>query len=111
MNTLTEIANFSKQMSLRKVAGTTATPAIATATGTVATLTMGQRLYLQNLDDVALAVRLGGAASTTVFHFILPACTTALDGTSPPVIVDDWVGIVSVCPMAGTASYVATVLS
>ncbi len=86
-------------------------PAIATTNATVFTLTAGQKGIIQNLDDAALAVRYGASCSTTVFNFILRAGSAADDGNGPILVVDDWVGVVSVCAMSGTARYIATVLS
>jgi hypothetical protein len=84
---------------------------VGTADGTVATLLPGQRLQIQNLDDAALHVKYGASCSTTDFTFIIPACTAANDGTVPPYIVDNWIGVVSVAAATGTARYLATVLS
>lgn len=77
----------------------------------MATLNGGEILVLQNLLAEPLYVRLGGTASATVFHYVVPACAAAKDGTSPPFYIDNWIGIVSVCKSSATASYVATVLS
>ena len=89
----------------------TATPVIGTAEGTIATLVPGQILVIQNLSVEALYVRLGGTASATVFHYVIPACSAAKDGSSPPFYIDNWLGIVSVAKVAAEPSYVATVLS
>lgn len=97
--------SFSRQL---RTAGT---PAIATANETVFTLAAGEVGIIQNLDDAALAVRYGASCSTTEFTFILPAGTAADDGKSPVCVIDDWVGDVSVCAMAGTARYNKQVLS
>lgn len=90
---------------------TAAGNAVGTADDTVATLLPGQRLLLVNCDDAALYVKYGASASNTSFTFIMPACTTQNDGSVPPFIIDDWLGVVSVAAASGTARYVATVLS
>jgi len=90
---------------------TTGTPAIGTADGDVATLAGGEILVLQNLLAEPLYVRLGGTASATFFHYVVPACVADKDGTSPPFYIDNWIGTVSVCKSSSTASYVATKLS
>lgn len=82
-----------------------------TTDATVFTLTPGQIGYIQNLAAAALYVKYGSGATTSSFTFIIPACAVALDGTSPPVIIDSWLGVVSVAAATGTASYLATVLS
>lgn len=84
---------------------------IATAPGTVFTLFPGQIGQIQNLAAAALYVKYGASASSSSFTFILPACGTALDGTSPPVYIDCWLGAVSVKAAGGTESFLATVLS
>ncbi len=86
-------------------------PSILTANGDVFTLTAGQKGIIQNLDDAALAVRYGTGASATVFTFILRAGSAANDGNGPILVIDDWVGVVSVFAMVGVASYTASVLS
>lgn len=89
----------------------TTAPVIKTADETVFTLAAGQIGILQNQDDAALYVRYGGAASSTEYHYVLPACVAAKDGTSPALVIDSWIGIVSVAAAAGTASYTANVIS
>lgn len=80
---------------------------IGTAGGTVFTLAEGERGFIQNLDDAALAVKLGASASTSSFSMILQAGTAASDGKGGFVIIDDFIGAVSVAAMSGTASYIA----
>ena len=101
----------SAQASNTSGAGAAGIPAISVSNGTVATLAGGERLMLQNLEATnQLYVRLGGTASATVFHFVIPGNTGAKDGSSPPMMVENWIGIVSVFS-AGTPSYMANVLS
>ncbi len=80
---------------------------VATANATVFTLSPGEVGVIQNLDDAALAVKLGAPATTGSFSFVLPAGTAADDGTSPPVYITDYTGPVSVVAMTGTARYIA----
>jgi hypothetical protein len=80
---------------------------VATANATVFTLLPGEVGVIQNLDDAALAVKLGASATTSSFSLILPAGTAADDGTSPPIYITDYTGPVSVCAMTGTARYIA----
>lgn len=87
------------------------TPAIATANGDAITLAAGQKAIIQNLDDTPLAVRYGTGCSATVFNFILKAGTAADDGLGGSVIIDDWIGVVSVFAMTGSPRFVATKLS
>lgn len=91
--------------------GTSSNAAIGTTGVTVFTLLPGQVGQIQNLAAVALYVKYGAGCTTSSFSFILPACAVALDGTSPPVFIDCWLGAVSVVAASGTASYLATVLS
>lgn len=85
--------------------------AIATEPGTIFTLTPGDIGQIQNLAAVALYVKYGTSCSSSSFTFVLPACAVALDGTSPPVYIDCWIGPVSVVAASGTESFIATVLS
>ena len=80
---------------------------IATANATVFTLSPGEVGFIQNLDDVALAVKLGASASTTSLSMILQAGTAADDGKGGFTYITDYVGAVSVAAMAGTARYIA----
>jgi len=80
---------------------------IATADGTVFTLARGEVGFIQNLDDAALAVKLGASASTTSLNMILQAGTAADDGKGGFTYITDYVGAVSVAAMSGTARYIA----
>lgn len=80
---------------------------IATANETVFTLAAGERGFIQNLDDAALAVKLGASASSSSFNLILQAGTAASDGKGGFVMIETHIGAVSVAAMSGTASYIA----
>jgi hypothetical protein len=79
----------------------------ATANTTVFTLAKGEIGFIQNLDDAALAVKLGASASTTDFNLILQAGSAADDGKGGFIYITDYTGVVSVCAMSGTARYIA----
>lgn len=81
--------------------------AIQTTDQTVFTLAAGEVGFIQNLDDAALAVKLGASASPTSLNFVLNAGTAASDGNGGSILIDNWVGEVSVAAMTGTASYLA----
>jgi hypothetical protein len=83
------------------------TTTVATANATVFTLAAGEVGFIQNLDDAALAVKLGASASTSDFSFILKAGSAADDGNGGLIYLTDYVGAVSVCAMSGTARYIA----
>jgi hypothetical protein len=88
--------------------GTTPTNfTIATANATAFTLSPGEVGFIQNLDDAALAVKLGASAATNSFSMILQAGTAASDGKGGFTYITDYTGEVSVCAMSGTASYIA----
>lgn len=87
--------------------GTPSNFTVGTANETVFTLAAGERGFIQNLDDAALAVKLGASAATNSFSFILKAGSAANDGTGGAVWITDHVGAVSVVAMTGTASYIA----
>lgn len=80
---------------------------IGTTNATVFTLAKGEVGFIQNLDDAALAVKLGAGASTTSFSLILQAGSAASDGKGGFTYITDYVGAVSVAAMSGTASYIA----
>lgn len=94
-----------------KQLSTTTTPSIATANATVATLSAGEKLILQNLHTTALAVRYGASASTTVFTYILKGGSATDDGLGGSTVIDDWIGAVSVAAMTGSPRFVASKLS
>lgn len=82
--------------------------AIQTTDQTVFTLAAGEVGFIQNLSaDAPLAVKKGASATTISLNFILAASTAASDGTGGAVKIDDWIGVVSVAKMTGTASYLA----
>lgn len=82
--------------------------AVATADGTVFTLAAGEIGFIQNLDAAdALAVKKGASASTSSFNFILPCGSAQDDGRGGSVQINDWVGVVSVATITGTARYIA----
>ncbi len=88
--------------------GTTpSTATIATSDATVFTLAPGEVGFIQNLDDAALAVKLGAGASTTSLSLILQAGSAADDGKGGFNYITDYVGPVSVAAMSGTARYIA----
>lgn len=75
---------------------------LLTADGTVLTLRAGDRAVIQNHDDAALYWKLGADCSTSSYSGILPACVAALDGTSPPLVLTNWAGDISVAAATGT---------
>lgn len=88
--------------------GTPSSFSILTADGTVFTLAAGEIGFIQNLSStVPLAVKYGASASTTSFNFILPTGVADSDGKGGAYRIDNWVGVVSVAAMSGTASYIA----
>jgi len=81
--------------------------AAATSSDTVFTLSRGEIGFIQNLDDAALAVKLGASATSSSFSMILQAGSAASDGKGGSVYITDYIGVVSVAAMSGTASYIA----
>jgi hypothetical protein len=80
------------------------TPAIVTADGTLLAANDARKAVLvQNLAAAAVYVRLAaGAASTSGnFDLILPACTSANDGTSPAVLLPHR-GVISILAASGS---------
>jgi hypothetical protein len=88
--------------------GTTPTnDTIATANATVFTLEPGEVGFIQNLDDAALAVKLGASASTTSLNLILQAGSAADDGKGGFTYITDYTGAVSVAAMSGSPRFIA----
>lgn len=92
---------------LKQYTGVPSTFTIGTADATVFTLAAGEIGFIQNLDDAALAVKKGASASTTSLSFILAAGTAADDGKGGAVIINDWIGAVSVAAMTGSPRFIA----
>lgn len=92
----------------KQLTGAPSSFTVQTADQTVFTLAAGEIGFIQNLDSAdALAVKRGAGASTTSFSFILPCGTAADNGTGGLVIIDDWIGAVSVATMTGAGRYIA----
>ena len=88
-------------------AATPSNDTIGTENTTVFTLAKGEVGFIQNLDDAALAVKLGASCATDSFSMILQAGDAASDGKGGFTYITDYTGPVSVCAMSGTASYIA----
>lgn len=82
-----------------------------TADGDVFTLAAGEKGFIQNLDDAAVYVRYGTGASSSLFQFVLKAGTAANDGNGGSVVIDDWIGVVSIAAAAGSPRVIAYKLS
>jgi hypothetical protein len=80
--------------------------AVQTAAGTVLTLAPGEIGVIENVNNVALFVKLGAGAAAGSYNKILKAGTAAADGTAGNWVITNWVGDVSVFS-ASTYSYVA----
>ena len=104
---VTNAGTFAVQNAVRQYAGVPSTFTVGTSDQTVFTLAAGEIGFIQNLDDAALAVKKGASASTTSLSFILAAGSAADDGTGGVVLINDWVGAVSVAAMSGSPRYIA----
>lgn len=91
----------------KQSAAAPSTYTIGTSDATVFTLAAGEVGFIQNLDDAALAVKLGASASTTSLNFILKAGSAADDGNGGLTYITDYVGEVSVKAMSGSPRYIA----
>ena len=80
---------------------------VGTSDGTIFTLAAGEIGFIQNLDDAALAVKLGASASTTSFNFLLKAGIVADDANGGSTTIDNFIGAVSVAAMTGSPRYIA----
>lgn len=92
----------------KQYTGTPSNFAVGSTDQTVFTLAAGEIGFIQNLSsDAALAVKKGASASTSSFNFILATGSANDDGKGGAVRIDDWVGVVSVAKISGTARYIA----
>lgn len=80
---------------------------VSTTNGTIFTMGQGDVGFIQNLATTPLAVKLGDAASTTSFNYILGAGTAADDGKGGFQKIDDYIGVVSVVAMTGSPRFIA----
>lgn len=92
---------------LKQYTGVPSTFTVGTSNQTVFTLSSGEIGFIQNLDDSALAVKKGSSASTTSFSLILNAGTAQDDGKGGAIVIDDWIGEVSVATMVSGPRYIA----
>lgn len=88
---------------------TNATP--VTADGTVLTIGVGQKGFIQNLDDAAVYVKYGTGASSASFSVVLKAGASANDGTGGSVVIDDWAGPVSIAAASGSPRVICWLLT
>lgn len=91
----------------KQYSGVPSTFTIGTTDATVFTLAAGEIGFIQNLDDAALAVKKGASASTTSLSLVLNAGTAADDGKGGAIVIDDWIGAVSVAATSGSPRYIA----
>lgn len=82
-----------------------------TGDGDLFTLAAGEKGFIQNLDDAAVYVRYGTGASSSAFQFVLKAGTAANDGNGGSVVIDDWIGVVSIAAATGSPRVIAYKLS
>lgn len=82
-----------------------------TSDGTVFTLAAGEKGFIQNIQNTALYVKYGASASSSSFNFVLKAGTAANDGNGGSVVIDDFVGAVSIAAATGSPRVAAWKLS
>jgi hypothetical protein len=79
-----------------------ATSALVTSDGTALALNDKRTWFnIQNLDDAAVYVKLGAAASASDFSFVLKAGTAANDGLGGSWFDDSYTGIFTIAAAAG----------
>jgi len=87
----------------------TATP--VTTDSTVFTLAANEKGFIQNLDDAAVYVKYGASASSSSFNFVLKAGLAADDGNGGSLVIDDFIGAVSIAAATGSPRVAAFKLS
>lgn len=89
------------------VGGTVASAAGAQTGTTIAAANADRtRLVIQNQAAAVLYVKLGSAASTTSYHFILAAAGAPANGTGGSMTIEGYTGVVT-CAAAATPSWSA----
>jgi hypothetical protein len=83
---------------------TTSTGGLRTATATSAANPARRKFKLQNQKNEELFVKFGTGATTSDYHIVLPAHNTG-SKHSDPLILDGYVGAISVAATAGNPSY------
>lgn len=81
---------------------TVSNDAAITSDGTVFTLAAGEKGFIQNINNTAVYVKYGASASSSSFSLILKAGSTANDGVGGMVIIDDFIGPVSISGVSST---------
>lgn len=81
---------------------TVSTDAVKTTDGTVFTLAAGEKGFIQNLNTTAVYVKYGESASSSSFSFVLKAGSAANDGAGGSVVIDDFIGAVSISGVTST---------
>lgn len=81
---------------------TVSNDAPVTTDGTVFTLAAGEKGVIQNLNNTAVYVKLGESATSSSFNIVLKAGNAANDGNGGTVIIDDYIGPVSISGVTST---------
>ena len=93
------------QGSLPYASFTTTSPGgLLTVTATSVANLARKKFTLQNQKNEELFVKFGTGASTTDYHIVLPAHNTG-SKHSDPLMLDGYVGAISVAPASGNPSY------
>lgn len=82
-----------------------------TTNGNAVTILAGEVGFIQNLDDAAVYVKYGAEASASDFNFVLKAGTASNDGLGGLVVIDNFIGTVSIFAATGAPRVAAWKLS
>ena len=83
---------------------TTSPGGLLTATATSAANPLRRKFTLQNQKNEELFVKFGTGATTSDYHIVLPAHNTG-NKHSDPLMLDGYIGAISVAANAGSPSY------
>ena len=83
---------------------TTSPGGLLTATATSAANPLRRKFTLQNQKNEELFVKFGTGATTTDYHIVLPAHNTG-NKHSDPLMLDGYIGAISVAATTGSPSY------
>ena len=95
--------NVGVQVTAMPQRASSATSAVVISDGTALAANDNRSWWnIQNLDDVAVYVKLGAAASSSDFSFVLKAGTASNDGLGGSWFDDTYTGIVTIAAATGS---------
>jgi hypothetical protein len=95
--------NVGQQVTAMPSRASSAVSALVTSDGTAIAANDNRNWWsIQNLDDAAVYVKMGAAASSSDFSFVLKAGTASNDGLGGAFFDDSYTGIVTIAAASGS---------